>query len=121
MNNGAEPFTDDYEKECCCHQYFKSVFAMHLTHEYRDMDVYVQGSMPELNITYNGVLNFFNNIRVSSASGPYNVPCHFFKVCVESIAHSLVILYSKSLEAGLMPQNGKMLTYCPLIRVVLKQ
>lgn len=114
LNNGAEPITDDFDKACCFNDYFKSVFAANSHHEMPVMDAHVQETMPELTITYNGVLNLLNNIKVSSASGPEDVPGNVLKVCAEIIAHYLVILYSKSLDTGIIPQQWKNANVVPI-------
>ena len=67
-------------------------------------------------ITTVDILGALRKLKLSSSSGPDNLPCIVFRKCASSLSYPLLILYRMSLSSGHVPKMWKMANVMPLFK-----
>ena len=83
---------------------FKDVF----THENNNMPFLPQSSvptMPNINITCDGITKLLNELNTNKATGPDNIPAWILKTAAAELAPALRLVFQKSLDSGNLPQS----------------
>ncbi|KAA0184838.1 hypothetical protein HAZT_HAZT002046 [Hyalella azteca] len=57
-------------------------------------------TVPEINITENGVYKLLASLNPRKASGPDGIPCRLVREVAEELASALTLLFVKSLDTG---------------------
>ena len=90
-----QPITDDQGKEEVLGKQFHRVFTKDdgqvPTHSSSNFQ-----AMPEIDITDEGILNLLNNLDVSKAAGPDNIPNRILKLTAKQIAPVLQFIFKQS-------------------------
>ena len=61
--------------------------------------------MIHINITEEGVKTLLENINISKATGPDNIPNRVLKQCAKQLAPALTCIYQRSLDSGELPKD----------------
>ena len=64
-------------------------------------------AMKDISVTEEGVKKLLQKANPRKASGPDMIPARFLKECAEDLAPILVIIFSKSLQTGTVPDDWK--------------
>lgn len=104
---------------------FNSVFSKPM-HEYKinDIDVFFtnpqstngQPSLTNIIFTEDLVKEAIKSMRLNSAPGPDGLNCHILKNCSAEISASLVILFTKSMSEGIVPDVCKQAVVVPVFK-----
>ena len=63
--------------------------------------------MPEIDITVEGIIKLLNNLDVSKAAGPDNIPNRILKLTAKQIAPVLQFIFKQSYDQGLLPEDWR--------------
>ena len=74
--------------------------------------------LQNVRITENDVCEKLKRLKEDKACGPDGIHPKLLKECVEIIAIPLYLIFSKSLESGVVPADWKLRMYHPSIRKV---
>ena len=73
-------------------------------------------TMPDFNITLEGVEKLTKNINPHKASGPDEINGRILKECSSSISPILTTIFQKSLSSGTIPLDWKHANVCPVYK-----
>ena len=64
--------------------------------------------MPEIDITINGIVKLLNNLDISKAAGPDNIPNSVLKLAAEQLAQAILhFIFKQSYEQGYLPEDWR--------------
>lgn len=106
--------TDDSVKAAAFNKYFKSVFSTFAPSSLPPTVDKVSGKMNELTLDHNGIRKLLGNIKLGKAPGPDGIPNIVLKSCADIIASYLLIIFTKSLESGRLPDDWKFGNVVPI-------
>ena len=72
--------------------------------------------MEKLNVNREDIKKSIKELKSSSAPGPDGIPVVLLKNCVEELAAPIQILWTKSLETGVIPKNLKTGLIVPIFK-----
>lgn len=98
---------DDLEKAESFNQYFCSVFSTTSTTDNNQLLRCGTGVMEDLLISTRGIECLLQNLNVSKAGGPDGLSNSMLKLCAQSLAPFLKIIYDKSLHDSCIPEDWK--------------
>ena len=73
-------------------------------------------SLPPLVITSNGVTKLLENINITKASGPDNLPNIYLKACAQQLAPGLSQIFAKSVITGQLPEDWRDAIVAPIFK-----
>lgn len=97
--------------------YFKSVFSPPAPSYVRPLADRTTGmDMAEVNIVVDGIKALLRDIDMSKAYGPDELSPVIFRNCKEEIAEYLQVIFTKSLNTGLVPTDWKRANITPIFK-----
>ena len=100
----------DREKAETLNEFFSSVFTRENTNNIPLLGecTYSNGvSLSDLRVTSKAVKDKLNNLNPNKAQGPDNIPPRVLKELSEELSVPLSLLFNKTLETGILPQDWK--------------
>ena len=70
----------------------------------------------DINFTEEDVLKAIDELGINSAPGPDKIPAKVIKECKHQLALALVILWRRSLDSGLIPEDLLSQTIIPIFK-----
>ena len=70
----------------------------------------------DINFTEEDVIKAINELGINSAPGPDKIPAKVIKECKDQLAPALVILWRRSLDSGLIPEDLLTQTIIPIFK-----
>ena len=64
-------------------------------------------TMPDIEITTNGVEKLLKTLNSRKAAGPDGIPCRLLQVVSKELAPALTTLFRKSLDSGQVPMDWR--------------
>ena len=80
---------------------------------------FLEGKADTINnikISKEGVLKLLQGINENKATGPDNIPGKFLKLCSTELHETFTILFQKSLDTGIVPDDWKQANIFPLFK-----
>ena len=72
--------------------------------------------MPNLKVSRKGVLRLMLDIKENKATGPDGIPGKLLKTCAHELADSFTLLFQKSLDNGVIPDEWKKAKIAPVFK-----
>lgn len=105
--------SDDTEKATCFNNYFRSVFLP--KHNYvNPSTVSTVELMQPVELGMSGIEKALKNIDETKATGPDGISPRVLKRCAYPISVYLYLIFSKSLDTGLLPDDWKVAHIVPI-------
>lgn len=73
-------------------------------------------SMPDINVSSQGIQKLLENLQISKASGPDRLPIRILKECATEIAPVLQIIFMQSLNTGQVPEDWRTADICAIFK-----
>ena len=73
-------------------------------------------TMPEIVATQDGVKKLLLDLKENKASGPDYIPSRILKVAAESVSYCLQLLFTASLQTGIVPSDWKQVNITPVFK-----
>ena len=108
--------TESSEKAEILNDQFKSVFTVEDTSCIPDKGTSPYPSIPDFDITSNGVRNLLENCNTNKSPGPDNIHAAFLKQVASEIAPVLSHLFKQSLTEGTLPTSWKQAYVTPVYK-----
>ena len=70
--------------------------------------------IPDLTFTVSGIQHLLSTLNSNKASGPDNISPYILKHCAEEISPVLQIIFSQSLDSGVLPTDWLTANVCPI-------
>lgn len=108
--------TDDNLKAVTFNNYFRSVFSDVITCDYDHSEVTVNPvvRMSEIYFDVHGIFKLLTKIKQGSVYGPDDIPNTVLKSCADVISRYLTIIFTVSLETGVLPHGWKTANVVPI-------
>ena len=81
-----------------------------------DFDQQFSGSMEPLTLSYDIIFELLMKLDSSSSPGPDGIHPHLLKACAHSLAYPLLVVFSRSLRSGCLPEIWKHSIVVPLFK-----
>lgn len=107
LQNGSTLYSDSISKAKILLNQFQSVFTRNDGSPPPQMKGQPYPSLNELLISENGVAKLLRNLNPSKAPGPDNIPNTVLKICADSIAPSLTLIFNLSVSTGQVPSDWR--------------
>ena len=98
-------FSQSKEKANILNSQFSSVFTKEDLDNLPDLGDSPHPSMPDFDISVNGIEKLLKNINPRKAAGPDGIPCRLLQSVAKELAPGLTKLFSTSLESGQVPKD----------------
>jgi hypothetical protein len=112
--------TDPIDKANILNQQFQSVFTkenpLPLSALSKDKLPSPYPTMPEIQVTENGILKLLQNLNPYKAAGPDNIKPIILKTLAPEIAPILTTIFIKSLESGVVPSDWRNANVSPIFK-----
>ncbi len=123
-NSGVAPrrgkdgitYRDDLKKADIPNEQFTSVFNVETSDDTPGLENSTAPTMPDINVTCNGVNKLLNNIKVHKATGPDDIPARLLKECAPAITPVLTLIFQISFKQGRIPKDWKHANVTPLFK-----
>ena len=97
--------------------YFTSVFSKEDPNNVPTPDRLPSASvLSDMNFSIAQVKNKLDKLKHNSAPGPDNITARFLRINSESVAPALAIIFNKSLESGIVPDDWKTANVTPIFK-----
>ena len=73
-------------------------------------------SMPNIDISVNGIEKLFTDLNPNKATGPDNIPGRILKMGAHEVAPAQVTIFRKSLETGSLPDDWRRANISPIFK-----
>lgn len=71
-------------------------------------------AMPDIDVTYNGVLKLLEELKPHSAPGPDAIPCIVLRNCAATVSKFLVVIFRLSMSTCQLPLQWKSANVVPI-------
>lgn len=106
---------DDQIKATAFNKYFKSVFApLVVAGDDPNPTNGIKEAMNAIDFNPNGIAKLLSTIKTEKAPGPDELSNYVVKACSGVIATYLTVIFTKSLENGVVPEDWKMANVVPI-------
>ena len=110
-------YTVSTSKANILNRQFESVFNKKTSQtSFAYIGVNVTQSLSSIAVSNDGVLKQLNNLDISKASGPDEIPARLLKQYAPLIASTLKKIYQNSIDQGAIPKDWKKANVTPLIK-----
>ena len=117
MNGNTKFFTSNEEKANCLNNYFCSISTV--TDENATLPNFyykTQSRLSQIPISRNEIEELIMNLNVNKASGPDMISHKMLKECVKSVSYPLHILFTRSFEESVFPDQWKIAQVMPIFK-----
>lgn len=115
-NNGIL-YHDSSTKAELLNAQFKSVFTVeNPDSELPEIAEQSYPSIPELNITVEGVYKLLSQLNTKKASGPDNIPNMMLKTCAKELAPAITSIFQQSIDTGELPTDWQNANVSPIFK-----
>lgn len=104
------------EKATMLNEQFTSVFTKETNSDLPDLGPSPHQSMPNINISVNGVIKCLERLNEKKATGPDKIPITILKKFSKTIAPVLAFIYQQSLNTGEVPSDWKNANVVPIYK-----
>ena len=115
-NDTGEFVIDPKEQAEMFSDFFKTVFTKSTGETPKKEKVANSGSLVDVEITAEQIVNLIDGMREFSAPGPDGFPPKLFKMLVREIAEPLKILFRRSLDEGKIPDDWRDAHVTPIFK-----
>ena len=115
-NQANDMVTDSTEKAEILNKQFKSVFTVEDTSTVPDKGTSPYPSIPDINVTLNGVRNLLLKSDLNKSAGPDNIHAAFLKHTAFETAPLFTHLFQQSLRKGIVPASWKQANVSPIYK-----
>ena len=98
-------FSQSKDKANILNNQFSSVFTQEDLDNLPDLGESPQPTMPDINITVNGIEKLLKNLNSRKAAGPDGIPCRLLQCVAKELAPALTKLFNTSLNTGQVPKE----------------
>ena len=99
--------TDPVEKANTLNQHFKSVFTVEDSETIPNKGISLFPSLPDLEITTQGVYNILSNCNPYKSPGPDHIHPYSLKATATEVSPMLTHIFQQSLDCGIVPTQWK--------------
>lgn len=116
ISDSARLVDNDNDKVALFNSYFESVFSSPIVVALSPVYPTWEGSMPDIELSQNGILKLINDSNENKASGPGGMHCHVLKECCGILSLFLRVLFDKFLSSGSLPEVWKISHVLPVYK-----
>ena len=116
LKHNDNVFNDNQMKAELLNNYFTSVFTPHSSEPPPIISDTSFPNIATISVDINGVLNLLNELNISKATGPDNIPAHFLKLCAIEVAPILTLIFQPSIHQSSVPPDWKQANIVPIFK-----
>ena len=99
--------------------YFTSVFTPHSSESPPIISDISFPDIATISVDISGVLNLLNELDISKATGPDNIPAHILKLCAIEVAPILTFIFQASIHQSSVPPDWKQANIIRYLRITI--
>ena len=105
LKDGETTYTTAKQKACALNNQFQSVFTTEDLSNIPQLDNSIHPPLQNLSFTTHGIQVLLERLEPAKAPGPDQIPTKIIKLCANSIAPVLQIIFTQSLQHATLPQD----------------
>ena len=108
--------SDNKEMASMLNSYFSSVFTTEMDKPPEIQDMVVRHKLENITVTTRKVREKILALKPDSAPGPDGITGHLLQGLVEELAPALALIFSKSMEEGVVPEDWRTANVTPIFK-----